>query len=64
MTPVDPVQRDASFAELKTTVRDIARREIEAFCAVCQYRNEGRVCSEPEAAKAPVAEIVKAPATS
>jgi hypothetical protein len=35
---VDPEQRDAAFNELKLTVRDIARREIEAFCSVCQYR--------------------------
>lgn len=36
---IDPVQRDAAFIELKLTVRDIAKREIEAFCAVCQFRN-------------------------
>jgi len=36
---VDPAQRDAAFTELKLTVRDIARREIEAFCSVCQYRD-------------------------
>ena len=36
---VDPIQRDASFAELKFTVREIARREIEAFCSVCQFRS-------------------------
>lgn len=34
---VDPQQRDAAFTELKLTVRDIARREVEAFCSVCQY---------------------------
>jgi hypothetical protein len=36
---LDPVQRDEAFAELKLTVRDIARREIEAFCSVCQFRS-------------------------
>ncbi|HVU32781.1 MAG TPA: hypothetical protein VHE61_05065 [Opitutaceae bacterium] len=36
---IDPVQRDDAFAELKLTVREIARREIEAFCAVCQFRD-------------------------
>jgi hypothetical protein len=39
---LDPVQRDAAFNELKLTVRDIARREIEAFCSVCQYRERAR----------------------
>jgi hypothetical protein len=53
VTPVDPVQRDTAFCELKTTVRDIARREIEAFCAVCQYRHESHACATPEVAKAP-----------
>jgi hypothetical protein len=36
---IDPVARDDAFAELKLTVREIARREIEAFCSVCQYRS-------------------------
>lgn len=35
---LNPVQRDEAFAELKRTVREIARREIEAFCSVCQFR--------------------------
>jgi hypothetical protein len=35
---IDPVQRDDAFTELKLTVREIARREIEAFCSVCQFR--------------------------
>ena len=35
---LDPGQRDEAFLELKFTVRDIARREIEAFCSVCQFR--------------------------
>ncbi len=39
---IDPVQRDDAFAELKLTVREIARREIEAFCAVCQFRDTPR----------------------
>jgi hypothetical protein len=39
---LDPVQRDEAFAELKLTVREIARREIEAFCSVCQFRLNGR----------------------
>lgn len=39
---LDPVQRDEAFTELKLTVRDIARREIEAFCSVCQFRTAAR----------------------
>ena len=35
---LDPVVRDAAFAELTLVVREISRREIESFCAVCQYR--------------------------
>jgi hypothetical protein len=35
---IDPAQRDEAFLELKLTVRDIARREIDAFCSVCQFR--------------------------
>ncbi|PTX95527.1 hypothetical protein [Opitutus sp. ER46] len=45
---LDPVQRDDAFAELKLTVREIARREIEAFCSVCQFREaraDGAVAS-------------------
>lgn len=40
---LDPLQRDEAFAELKSTVREIARREIEAFCSVCQFRNGARL---------------------
>jgi hypothetical protein len=39
---IDPVQRDTAFLELKLAVREIARREIEAFCSVCQFRNLSR----------------------
>ena len=35
---IDPVQRDDAFAELKRAVREIARREIDAFCSLCQFR--------------------------
>jgi hypothetical protein len=48
---LDPVQRDAAFAELKTIILEIARREIEAFCAVCQYRSEVHACSGQTLAK-------------
>ena len=54
---IDPVQRDDAFAELKLTVREIARREIEAFCSVCQFRNlpraDGVAVASTAAAQAP-----------
>lgn len=36
--PLDPLQRDASFDELNLVIQHISRREIEAFCGVCQFR--------------------------
>lgn len=33
-----PAERDAAFAELDTTIRGIARREIGTFAALCQHR--------------------------
>jgi hypothetical protein len=36
--PLDPLERDASFSELTLTLHHIARREIDAFCGVCQFR--------------------------
>lgn len=39
---LDPIERDAAFTELKLTIREIARREIESFCSVCQYRVAAR----------------------
>lgn len=56
---IDPVERDDAFAELKRTVREIARREIEAFCSVCQFRDTAR----SEAATA-VATATPTPATA
>jgi hypothetical protein len=35
---IDPTDRDTALAELYRAVRSIARREIESFCSVCQYR--------------------------
>jgi hypothetical protein len=35
---LDPVERDASLEELNLILNDVARREIEAFCGVCQHR--------------------------
>lgn len=37
--PLDPVHRDASLEELTGIVREIATREIEAFCGLCQFRH-------------------------
>jgi hypothetical protein len=47
---IDPVQRDDAFTELKLTFREIARREIESFCSVCQFRDIARSAqAEPTA---------------
>lgn len=35
---LDPVERDASLEELNLLLEYISRREIEAFCGVCQHR--------------------------
>jgi hypothetical protein len=37
--PLDPVERDASLLELNAALQQISRREIEAFCGVCQFRH-------------------------
>ncbi len=37
---LDPVERDEELAELYRVIREISRREIESFCAVCQHRHE------------------------
>jgi hypothetical protein len=39
LAPLDPVERDASLAELETVLTQISQREIEAFCGVCQFRH-------------------------
>ena len=39
--PIDPASRDAAFDELNLVLQRIARREIEAFCGVCQFRSAG-----------------------
>jgi hypothetical protein len=36
--PLDPAARDASLDELNAVLNLISRREIEAFCGVCQFR--------------------------
>ena len=43
---LDPTERDASLAELNYILQQIARREIDAFCGVCQFRQrEGATCA-------------------
>lgn len=37
--PLDPGHRDASLEELAGIVHEIAAREIEAFCGICQFRH-------------------------
>uniref|UniRef100_UPI0039C9BDA3 hypothetical protein n=1 Tax=Horticoccus sp. 23ND18S-11 TaxID=3391832 RepID=UPI0039C9BDA3 len=36
---LEPLERDASFNELNLVIQQIARREIEAFCGICQFRH-------------------------
>jgi hypothetical protein len=36
--PLDPLERDVSFYELNLAFQQVSRREIEAFCGVCQFR--------------------------
>ncbi|MEO6001945.1 MAG: hypothetical protein ABIZ04_00500 [Opitutus sp.] len=37
-TVLHPFERDASMAEVNFVLAQLARREIEAFCGVCQHR--------------------------
>lgn len=37
---LEPVERDVALTELNLVIHQIARREIEAFCGVCQHRAE------------------------
>jgi hypothetical protein len=34
---LDPADRDATFAELDSAIRRVARREIETFASLCQH---------------------------
>ncbi|MBM3852989.1 MAG: hypothetical protein FJ399_07510 [Verrucomicrobia bacterium] len=36
---LDPLERDTALRELNLALRHIARREIGAFCALCQFRD-------------------------
>jgi hypothetical protein len=33
-----PVERDSALSDLDYTLRQLSRREIESFCAICQFR--------------------------
>jgi hypothetical protein len=44
--PLDPLQRDASLYELDLVFQQISRREIEAFCGVCQFRRSATCDAE------------------
>ena len=35
---LDPIERDATLEELNMVLQHVARREINAFCGVCQHR--------------------------
>lgn len=37
-TFIDPIERDAALEELNLVIEHVARREIEAFCGVCQHK--------------------------
>lgn len=49
---LEPIERDASLEELDLVFRQIARREIESFCGVCQHRGDVPNCQR--AGRAPV----------
>jgi len=54
--PIDPNDRDAALNELYYVIRAIARREVDAFCSVCQYRvalNCGEEATTATALEAP-----------
>jgi hypothetical protein len=38
LSALTPVERRASLQDLKHAVHEVARREIDSFCAVCQSR--------------------------
>jgi hypothetical protein len=47
---ISPEERSASLEGLKLAIREVGRREIESFCAVCQHQT---VCPPPTANGAP-----------
>ena len=51
---LDPLERDASFQELNMVLQQISRREIEAFCGVCQFRERGEQAASSPSVENPV----------
>lgn len=37
---LDPVARDRAVADLFSSIRTLARSEVESFCSVCQYQHD------------------------
>jgi len=35
---LDPTERSSSLVDLKNALSEVARREIDSFCAVCQSK--------------------------
>ena len=60
---LDPIERDASLEELNLVLRQIARREIEAFCGVCVHRQNppADLTPAPEPLAATIATTPNAP---
>lgn len=60
MPTLDPIERDASLAELNLALQGIAQREIDAFCGVCLHRQANAEQSHDparESANANIAEV-------
>ena len=39
LAPLDPTERDESLDEVNQVIECVSRREIEAFCGLCQFRH-------------------------
>lgn len=63
--PIDPRERDTALNELYYVLRAMARREVDAFCSVCQYRLAQMAADRAKPEPAPVmASEVAAPAAA
>jgi hypothetical protein len=38
LAPLSPGEREINLEDLKLAIRDVGRKEIESFCAVCQHQ--------------------------
>ena len=52
---LDPISRDAALVELNLVLHQIAHREVEAFCGVCQHRLDHFTAPHPASTNASVA---------